>query len=116
MKQRCETKQSQRPTLKHENRLAGPTDDIKVQRRQDRSSVYFLINERNSSLVFAWSRKQPSMQLVIVVAPGFCTPRIAMHMCLRSRTDTKREIYGSAWEKKAVEPFQRVSHPLTRPP
>ena len=49
-----------------------------------------MIRERNSSRVFAWSRKQPSMQLVIVVAPGFCTPRMAMHMCLRSEETRKR--------------------------
>jgi len=35
-----------------------------------------------SSLVLAWVLKQPNMVEVTVVAPGFWTPRIVMHMCL----------------------------------
>jgi hypothetical protein len=41
---------------------------------------------KNSSLVFARFRIAPSIQLVVVTAPGFCTPRITMHMCVLSMT------------------------------
>lgn len=41
---------------------------------------------KNSSLVFALFRIAPSMQLVVVVAPAFCTPRITMHRCELSIT------------------------------
>lgn len=34
---------------------------------------------KNSSRVFALDRMQPSIQLVVVVAPGFCTPLMTMH-------------------------------------
>lgn len=37
---------------------------------------------RNSSRVFWSARKAPSMQEVTVEASVFCTPRMAMHMCL----------------------------------
>lgn len=39
---------------------------------------------RNSSRVFCWVRKQPSIVEVTVEAPGFWTPRIDMHMWLLS--------------------------------
>ena len=41
---------------------------------------------RNSSLVFALDRIQPNMQLVVVVAPVFCTPRMTIHKWLDSMT------------------------------
>lgn len=41
---------------------------------------------KNSSRVFALDRMQPSMQLVVVVAPVFCTPLITMHKWLDSIT------------------------------
>lgn len=41
---------------------------------------------RNSSLVFAFSRKQPLIQLVVVLAPVFWTPRITIHRWLASTT------------------------------
>ena len=44
------------------------------------------IRFKNSSLVFALLRMHPNMQLVTVVAPGFCTPRITMHRWLDSIT------------------------------
>lgn len=37
---------------------------------------------RNSLLVLSDLRKAPSIADVTVVAPGFCTPRIVMHICL----------------------------------
>lgn len=42
------------------------------------------IKVKNSSRVFCWVRKQPRIVEVTVVAPGFCTPRIVMHMWLRA--------------------------------
>jgi hypothetical protein len=41
-----------------------------------------LMSVKNSSRVFCWVRKQPIMHEVVVIAPGFCTPRMVMHMCL----------------------------------
>lgn len=40
------------------------------------------IHKLTSSLVFCWVRKHPNIVLVTVVAPGFWTPRIDMHMWL----------------------------------
>lgn len=37
------------------------------------------IRARNSERVLSLRRKAPSMAEVMVVAPGFCTPRIVMH-------------------------------------
>lgn len=45
--------------------------------------VLEFINVRNSSRVFCCVRKQPSMHEVVVIAPGFCTPRIVIHKCLK---------------------------------
>lgn len=44
--------------------------------------IYILSKERNSSRVFCWSRKHPSMTLVTVDACDFSTPRITMHRWL----------------------------------
>ena len=44
--------------------------------------VFEFMSVRNSSRVFCWVRKQPSIHDVIVAAPGFWTPRMVMHMCL----------------------------------
>ena len=41
---------------------------------------YYLINVRNSSLVFWLFLKHPNMQEVVVMDPSFCTPRIVIHM------------------------------------
>lgn len=38
-----------------------------------------LIRARNSALVLSERRNAPSMADVMVVAPGFCTPRMVMH-------------------------------------
>lgn len=48
-----------------------------------------LIRVRNSSRVFCCVRKQPNMQEVVVMAPGFCTPRIVIHKCLERGTGRK---------------------------
>ena len=40
------------------------------------------VSVRNSSRVFGSSRNVPSMQLVMVEEPGFCTPLITIHMWL----------------------------------
>ena len=40
----------------------------------------YRINVRNSLLVLSDLRKAPSMADVTVVAPGFWTPRMVMHM------------------------------------
>lgn len=46
---------------------------------------YFLFkSDRNSSRVFALDRIHPSIQLVVVVAPVFCTPLMTMHKWLDS--------------------------------
>lgn len=55
---------------------------------------------RNSSLVLAWSRKQPSMVLVTVVAPDFWTPRIDMHMWLSERPDQSSDGHTIMREEK----------------
>ena len=52
---------------------------------RDRQVRYRLMSVRNSSRVFCCVRKQPSMQDVTVIAPGFWTPRMVMHMCLGER-------------------------------
>lgn len=44
---------------------------------------------RNSSRVFCCVRKQPSIQEVVVIEPGFCTPRIVMHKWLYIATGAK---------------------------
>ena len=44
---------------------------------------------RNSSRVFCCVRKQPSMHEVVVIEPGFCTPRIVMHKWLDAGTARK---------------------------
>jgi hypothetical protein len=44
---------------------------------------------RNSSLVFCCVRKQPSIHEVVVIEPGFCTPRIVMHKWLYIGTAEK---------------------------
>jgi hypothetical protein len=41
---------------------------------------------KNSSLVFALFLIAPNIQLVVVIAPGFCTPRITIHKCELSIT------------------------------
>lgn len=41
---------------------------------------------RNSALVLSFVRKHPNMLLVTVVAPGFCTPLIVIHICVASNT------------------------------
>jgi hypothetical protein len=44
------------------------------------------IRRKNSSLVLAVERMRPSIQLVVVDAPVFCTPRITMQRWLDSTT------------------------------
>ena len=44
---------------------------------------------RNSSRVFCCVRKQPSIHEVVVIEPGFCTPRIVMHKWLNTGTGRK---------------------------
>jgi hypothetical protein len=39
----------------------------------------YLISARNSARVLSLRRKHPNMDDVMVVAPGFCTPRMVMH-------------------------------------
>jgi hypothetical protein len=46
---------------------------------------------RNSSRVFCCVRKQPSMHEVVVIEPGFCTPRIVMHKWLYTGTTARKE-------------------------
>jgi hypothetical protein len=54
---------------------------------------------RNSSRVFCCVRKQPSIHEVVVIEPGFCTPRIVMHKWLYTGT------VGWTWDvnESAVE-------------
>ena len=59
---------------------------------RDKQVRYRLMSVRNSSRVFCCVRKQPSMQDVTVTAPGFCTPRIVMHMCLHVRPQVPKRI------------------------
>lgn len=55
--------------------------------RTQRSSYsmpeFGLMREKNSERVAALDLKQPVTELVMVHDPGFSTPRITMHMCLR---------------------------------
>ena len=46
------------------------------------SGPAYRINVRNSLRVLSDLRKAPSIADVTVVAPGFWTPRMVMHMCL----------------------------------
>jgi hypothetical protein len=51
-----------------------------VGRKEGRKEWRTLIRFKNSALVLSMERKQPSMEEVTVTEPGFCTPRIVMHM------------------------------------
>ena len=51
---------------------------------------------RNSSRVFCCVRKQPSIHEVVVIEPGFCTPRIVMHKWLY--TGTAEKTVGWTWD------------------
>jgi hypothetical protein len=54
---------------------------------------------RNSSRVFCCVRKQPSIHEVVVIEPGFCTPRIVMHKWLYTGTAGKaRDVSEGAVE------------------
>jgi hypothetical protein len=55
-----------------------------------RGRYFLLIRFRNSSRVFAAERMAPSIQLVVVVAPVFCTPRMTMQKWLDDDGDTLR--------------------------
>ena len=43
------------------------------------------MSDMNSARVLSLRRNAPSIEEVMVDAPGFCTPRIVMHWCLRAR-------------------------------
>ena len=63
--------------MRVESRLANTIDS------------YRFMSVRNSSRVFCCVRKQPSMHEVVVIEPGFCTPRIVMHKWLNTETGRK---------------------------
>ena len=44
-----------------------------------------LISVKNSSRDLGSSRRAPNMQLVTVLLPGFCTPRMTIHICLEKK-------------------------------
>jgi len=52
---------------------------------------------RNSSRVFCCVRKQPSIHEVVVIEPGFCTPRIVMHKWLYTGTTARKEGRKNGW-------------------
>ena len=69
--------------------LRGIKENVmRVESRLSKKTIdsYRFKRVRNSSRVFCWVRKQPSMHEVVVIEPGFCTPRIVMHKWLNTGT------------------------------
>ena len=50
-----------------------------------------LIRVKNSSRDLGSSLRAPNIQLVTVLLPGFCTPRMTIHMCLKTNCQNRVE-------------------------
>lgn len=57
-----------------------------------------LIRVKNSSRDLGSSLRAPNMQLVTVLLPGFCTPRMTIHICL------EKKLLKQTW------PFNKSTH------
>lgn len=58
------------------------------------------MSDMNSARVLSLRRNAPSIEEVMVDAPGFCTPRIVMHWCLRGVEGNESQLELSTSESE----------------